>query len=190
MWIIALKSCFNCSCKRTDLMCKGDCAKKFTGLMEEYDELEGVEEEQENLYDDLEEEDTGDQKNKNKISDFEKRWGERVRWIPEALDSTYVYYDPHEKENRRASSEKTIKKPTMVSSDSSPSLSLKPQMPPKTASKETNISKNQRLSQSEDEYTDPDELSETDEGQSAESSDEESPGKTFLLPFSDYLLEL
>ena len=40
MWIVSLKSCFNCICKRTDLICKSDCSNKITAFMEKNDDPE------------------------------------------------------------------------------------------------------------------------------------------------------
>ena len=114
MWIVSLKSCFNCICKRTDLMCKSDCSKKITGLMEEYDEPEGCEDEEpENIYDDLEP-DEDDKGNMIMSSGFEERWKDKVRLIPESLDSNYMYHDPNEEENRRNAKETQSK--TMLKS--------------------------------------------------------------------------
>ena len=104
-WIVALNSCFNCNCKRTDLMCKGNCDEELTGFSEVYDDLElddCEEEPSENIYDALDdEEDSTDKGPKGKVVNFESKWEKKVRLIPEALDSTYVYYDPHEEANRK-----------------------------------------------------------------------------------------
>ena len=159
-WIVALNSCFNCKCKRTDLMCKEKCIEKMTGLDEVYDELE-IEKEEENIYDepDLD----GDSKGKNLgIADFEKRWEDKVRLIPEGLDSSYVYYDPHEEESSRQENDKPIKKIAQEkklkpTGSSSPSLSnsskvRKPVTPAKPVGK--SIQKDPSLN--DDDYTDND----------------------------------
>ena len=151
-WIIALESCFNCICKRTDLMCKGNCDDKLTGYIEEYDPLELGEDEkevEENIYNEPGEDDDG-KGPKGKVLDFEKRWEAKVRLIPEALDCTYVYYDPHEEENRKI----------LNSRSSKPSMKKPPQsVSPVPSSVDTSISSstkkpNLQESESKDYYTD------------------------------------
>ena len=112
-------------------MCKDKCSERMTGLDEVYDELEVVEE-NENEYDLPDEEEDG-KGNTGGIEDFEKRWEDKIRLIPEALDSSYVYYDPHEEETGRHENDKPIKKQVQdhkknSASSSSPSLSNSPKV--------------------------------------------------------------
>ena len=139
-------------------MCKGNCDEKLTGFMEEYDplELDEDDQEEENMYDDLEGEDDPTQGPKGKVSDFESRWEKRIRLIPEALDSTYVYYDPHEEENRRLlntkqhpKSQQAMNIPPQSVSSASPS--------PASSTSSSPTQSDLKPSPSEDFYTDDEE---------------------------------
>ena len=136
-------------------MCKGNCDEKLTGFMEEYDplELDEDDQEEENVYDDLEGEDDPTRGPKEKVSDFESRWEKRVRLIPEALDSTYVYYDPHEEENRRLLNTKQQPKPQQAMFIPPQSVSSASPSPASSTSSSPTKS-NLKPSQSEDSYTD------------------------------------
>ena len=167
-------------------MCKSDCSKKITGLMEEYDEPEGCDDEdpEEHMYDDLESEE--DEKgNMTKSSGFEERWKDKVRLIPESLDSNYVYYDPNEEENRRNTKEtlsKTMGNQPKLNSSQSPSLPS----PQKTMVKDPSLFGEADYSEYEESSSE-----ETEEGQT---EDEVSDGKTRLLssyfPYFSFTLGL
>ena len=136
-------------------MCKGNCDEELTGYMEEYDplELDGDDQEAENIYDDLEGEDDPTKGPKGKVSDFESRWEKRVRLIPEALDSTYVYYDPHEEENRRILN--TKQQPKTQQGMNIPPQSVSSASPSPASSTLSSPTKHDlKPSQSEDFYTD------------------------------------
>ena len=134
-------------------MCKGNCEEKLTGYIEEYDDLErgGDQEVEESIYDEPSD-DESSKGPKGKVLDFEKRWESRVRLIPEALDSTYVYYDPHEEENRRILNSKSkakIEPPTKNQNQSVSSVSISPEASTLSLSKKPNL----EPSESQDFYT-------------------------------------
>ena len=134
-------------------MCKGNCEEKLTGYIEEYDDLEkgGDQEVEESIYDEPSD-DESSKGPKGKVLDFERRWESRVRLIPEALDSTYVYYDPHEEENRRILNTKSkakIETPMKNATHSVSSGSLSPGIPTAWSPKKTNL----EPSDSQDYYT-------------------------------------
>ena len=139
--------------------------------MEEYDEPEGCDDEdpEEHMYDDLESEE--DEKgNMTKSSGFEERWKDKVRLIPESLDSNYVYYDPNEEENRRNAKEtlsKTMGSQARLNSSQSPSLPS----PQKTMVKAPSLFREGW------EYQE----SSSDETEEGQTEDEVSDGKTRLL---------
>ena len=157
-------------------MCKGNCDDKLTGYQEEYDPLELGDEKEvdENIYNEPGEDD--DEKGpKGKIFDFEKRWEKKVRLIPEALDSTYVYYDPHEEENRKIlnskSSKPAMKKPPQsvspVPSSVDTPISSKPKKP--------NLQ--QSISEKSEVYSDG---SSTESNDSYDSNEEYSEGNSYF----------
>ena len=134
-------------------MCKGNCEEKLTGYIEEYDDLEkgGDQEVEESIYDEPSD-DESSKGPKGKVLDFERRWESRVRLIPEALDSTYVYYDPHEEENRRILNTKSkakIETPMKNATHSVSSGSLSPEIPTASSPKKPNL----EPSDSQDYYT-------------------------------------
>ena len=144
--------------------------------MEEYDPLElddDDDQEEENLYDDLEGDDDPTKGPKGKVSDFECKWEKRVRLIPEALDSTYVYYDPHEEENRRLLNTKQQPKTQQTMSIPRQSVSSASPSPPSSALSSPTKS-NLQPSQSEDFYTD-DEETGSNYSDSPGETDEDSP---------------
>ena len=140
--------------------------------MEEYDEPEGCEDEEpENIYDDLEP-DEDDKGNMIMSSGFEERWKDKVRLIPESLDSNYMYHDPNEEENRRNAKEtqsKTMGSEPKLSTSQSPSLPS----PQKTMKKDPSLFAESEVYSS---YSNSDD--ETEEGQT---EDDMSDGKTELV---------
>ena len=70
MWVTALDNCFNCKCKRDDLICKGRCDILRDDEDEEEFDAVGLE-----------------------VVDFDKRWVWKLRLIPLILDSYVEYSD-------------------------------------------------------------------------------------------------
>ena len=97
MWVRVMNNCFNCGCKRADLMCKGNCGSEEFEFGEKFDEEiydDPEMEEPENIYDDL---DDCDNKAKVKveeikIKDFGLRWQTKVRIVPSTMDNMDIYY--------------------------------------------------------------------------------------------------
>ena len=163
-------------------MCKGNCDEKLTGFMEEYDplELDEDDQEEENMYDALEGEDDPTIGPKGKVSDFESRWEKRVRLIPEALDSTYVYYDPHEEENRRLLN--TKQQPKALQTMNIPPQSVSSASPsPASSSSSSPTQSNLQPSKSEDFYTDDEEISSNYTDSPGETDDDSPEGKNQIF---------
>ena len=155
--------------------------------MEEYDPLElddDDDQEEENLYDDLQGDDDPTKGPKGKVSDFECKWEKRVRLIPEALDSTYVYYDPHEEENRRIlntkqqpKTQQTMNIPPQSVSSASPS----PASSPLSCRIRPETKPNLKPAPSEDFYTDDAETGSNYTDTPSETDEDSPEGKNLIF---------